>query len=73
MHENKGVVGSKVDEMGVKSSGLVQMEFMCPMLGAALTIKSSPQNSSKGASLRYGLTKISSFDQASESSSITLT
>ena len=41
--------GSKADEVGVKSSGSVQMEWMSLMLGAALPITTLPQSSSKEA------------------------
>jgi len=65
-------VESKGDEMGVKSSDLAQMKLITSILEVPLTIISSPHNSSKGASSRYGLTKVSSFNLASESSSVTL-
>jgi len=43
------------------------------MLGVSLPITISPQNSTKGASLRCGATNISYFDLRSKASSRTLT
>ena len=74
MHAHKrGVVGSKRDEIGVESSGSVQIWMVCPILGVSLLITISSQNSSRGVSLRHGSTKQSSFNRPSESSSTTLT
>jgi len=67
MHVNeRGVVRSKGDEMGVESSDSIQIESICPMLRVALTITSSSHNSSKGVSSRHDSTKISYFEEASE-------
>jgi len=56
------VVGSKGDKVGVKSSSPVQRVSISPMLRATLPITISPQNSSKGASSRNGLSEVSTFD-----------
>jgi len=66
------VKGSKGDEMSVESSGLVQMESLRAMLGAALPIPTSPHNFSKGASLSHGSTNVNSSNRPSEASSIAL-
>jgi len=57
----EGVMKIKGDKVLVKSSGSVQMESISLMLGAALPIIISPQNSLKGASLRNDSTKVSSL------------
>ena len=58
--------------MGVKSNSLVQMESIFLMLGVAPTTTPSPNNSSKGASSRWGLIEEGSFDQAITASLIKL-
>jgi len=60
------------DEMGVKSSDLIQVRSVCLMPEAAPTIIQSLHNSFKEASSTYGSINLSFFYQISESSSTKL-
>ena len=57
------MAGRRGNEMGVKSSGSMQIGSIWSILGAAPTTKLSSHNSSKAASSRCDSIKIGSFDQ----------